>query len=220
MPALFWILLVSALTAGLTGCNAERPILLEPLVFAAPPEVYQPAPAGLAATSRAGLFHLETPENAPEVSYPLTQILFQSLLRNHVFHEIVVIPMGYPLPEDALRFGRNKHCDYIIRGKVPYFLDSGTSAKSGLQMDLRLIDVKTGLTVSYLSDAIAAQPSPMLDYIIWDTKPKPSPSVYALARILAERLALVLAGQPLPALPDPNKNNQKSYMGRVFEPAS
>lgn len=218
MQVLIWALLVAGFISLLAGCNADRPFLLEPDVYAAPPQIYQPPPNGAVAMGRAGLFYLEAPESVPEVSFPLTQILYQSLLQNRVFHQIEVIPQGLPHPDEALRLARQKHCDFILYGQVPYFLDSGTASKSGLQLELYLIDVKTGQKQAYLSDAIAAEPSPMLDLIMWDGMPKPSPSVYALARIITERLALALAGKPVPDLPDPNKTRSQSLFGRVFNP--
>lgn len=211
-------LLLAGCLSLLAGCNIDKPFLLEPDVYAAPPQVFLPPPNGAAAMSRAGLFLLEAPESVPDVSFPLTQILYQSLLQNRVFQQIEVIPQGYPSPDAALLLARQRRFDFILYGQVPYFLDSGTSSKSALQLDLYLIDVKSGQKQAYVSDAIGAHPSPMLDMIMWDAKPKPSPSVYALARIVAERLALVLAGKPVPDLPDPNKSRYQSAFGRLFNP--
>ncbi|MDD3581594.1 MAG: hypothetical protein PHW74_11300 [Desulfobacca sp.] len=188
------LLLSLGVLAG--GCNIERPYLLEPLVYAAPTQVFLDPPTGLLLTSRTGLFYFTTPDNVPNVSLPLTEIFYQQFLRKQAFYDLRLIPQTYSTLEEALRIGRVKGYDLILLGQVPYFLDSGTTSKSGLQVDLRIVEVKTGTVIGYLSDAVGAEPSPMLDFIIWDTKSKPSPSVYALAQILANRIADTLTFIP------------------------
>ncbi|OPX20392.1 MAG: hypothetical protein BZ151_04070 [Desulfobacca sp. 4484_104] len=186
------------------GCNIERPYLLEPLVYAAPTQVFLNPPTRLLLTSRTGLFYFTTPDNVPNVSLPLTEIFYQQFLKKQAFYDLRLIPQTYSTLEEALRIGRLKGYDLILLGQVPYFLDSGTISKSGLQIDLRIIEVKSGTVIGYLSDAVGAEPSPMLDFIIWDTKPKSSPSVYALAQVLAARVAAVLTYIPEDATSAPS----------------
>lgn len=170
------------------GCNIERPYRLEPKVYASPTQFFVAPPRGLFLTSRVGLFYFTTPLNVPNVSYPLTKIFYQQFLKHQIFYELELIPETHSTLAEALDVGRSKGYDLIILGQVPYFLDSGTTSKSGLQVDLRILEVKSGATVCYLTDAIGAEPSPMRDFVIWDTKPKPSPSIYALAQILSDRI--------------------------------
>lgn len=194
MTRQWWFRLVAVVGLGLTGlgCNIEHPFLLEPRVYASPTEVFLAPPCGLFLASRAGLFYFTVPDNVPAVSYPLTKIFYQELLKNRVFYELSLIPQTFSTQREALAVGRAQRYDLILLGQVPYFLDSGTTSKSGLQVHLRVLEVKSGDVVCALSDAIGAEPSPMLDLVVWDSQPKPSPSIYALSRLLAERLCQAL----------------------------
>jgi hypothetical protein len=188
-PGWRWAMLFIGLASAGLGCNIEKPYLLEPQVYASPTQFFVAPSPGLFTANRVGLFYFITPVNFPNVSYPLTKIFYQQFLKNQIFCELELIPETYSTLAEALSVGRSKRYDLILLGQIPYFLDSGTTSKSGLQVDLRVLEVNSGATVCYLSDAIGAEPSPMRDFVVWDTKPKPSPSIYALAQILSDRIS-------------------------------
>ncbi len=78
-------------------------------------------------------------------------------------------------------------------------------------MDLRVVEVNTGRTLWYLSDNILAQPAPIVDLWVTETKPEPSPSIYFLVDTLAARMTLALLRdlQP-PDAPQATAKNSRS----------
>jgi hypothetical protein len=81
------------------------------------------------------------------------------------------------------------------------------------------VETKTGQTVWYLSDNIMAQPAPMMDLWVTETKPKPSPSIYFLVDTLAARMSLTLLRdlQP-PDTPQATASKSKSSSGSQKAP--
>jgi len=89
--------------------------------------------------------------------------------------------------------GRQEGVDLLLLGEAPYFLDGGTVGTTALQVDLRVVEVRSGHLLWYLSDALRATPRPVIDLIVTETRPDPTPDVYALAGVLAERMCQTMA---------------------------
>jgi hypothetical protein len=84
-------------------------------------------------------------------------------------------------------------------GTYPYYLDGGTVANSGLQVDLKVLDARDGRIVWNMSDSIKATRRPLIDLWVTETRPYPTPSMEALASQLAARMAATLQeGAPPP----------------------
>ena len=143
-------------------------------------------------SARVAMLMLRTPTELPQISYPVTQIFYRQLLETQPFREVVVIPQPYTSLEEALRLTKDQKFDLLLLGEVPYFLDSGFAGKSGLQVDLKVVEVSSKRVLWMISDAISASPRPIIDLWCTETKPRPSPSVYTLAESLACRMVHTL----------------------------
>ncbi len=181
--------------AGTPGCEAvwdHEPYLSQPKIHAGPQEVFlkteNPSLRGL----RLALLPFRVPAQVTDVSYSITEVFHRQLLEKRPFLGVVRIHQYYNSIAEAQKLAKEQGAQLMVLGEVPYFIDSGTAGKSGIQVDLRVVDVSTGQTVWYLSDNILAQPAPMMDLWVTETKPKPSPSVYFLVDTLAARMTLAL----------------------------
>jgi hypothetical protein len=78
-------------------------------------------------------------------------------------------------------------------------LDGGTVGTSGLQVDLKVVEVQSGRILWCLTDSLRARTRPIIDLMVVETRPQPTPDMGALARRLAAQLAKTLEeGPPLP----------------------
>jgi hypothetical protein len=141
---------------------------------------------------RAGLLPVRTPPPLPEVSQALTQIFYRALLEQRPFLEVVLIPEPYGSLAEAVHVGRRNKVDVVVLGEAPYFLDGGGMGKSGLQVDLQVVEVKTGRLLWALTDAVTATQRPIVDLWVTETRPRPAPSIYLLAEGLAARMSETL----------------------------
>lgn len=144
-------------------------------------------------SQRVGVLLFRPPPHLPEVSQPLTQLFYQHLLASRPFREVVLIPRAYGSVAEAQAIGRQESVDLLLLGEAPYFLDGGTLGTTALQVDLRVVEVKSGHLLWYLSDALRATPRPVIDLIVTETRPEPTPEAYALAGVLARGMCQTLA---------------------------
>lgn len=64
--------------------------------------------------------------------------------------------------------------------------------KSGLQVDLRVVEVKTGRLIWAITDSITATQRPIVDLWVTETRPRLTPSIYDLTERLAVRMCETL----------------------------
>jgi hypothetical protein len=143
-------------------------------------------------TARAGVLLFRSPPQLPEVSHAVTQIFYRRLLEKRPFLEVVLISESFGSLPEAVMKGQAYKVDLVVLGEVPYFLDGGGMGKSGLQVDLKVVEVKTGRLLWEITDAIAATQRPIVDLWVTETRPRPTPSIYALAEHLAARMCETL----------------------------
>lgn len=149
--------------------------------------------------SRAGLLNFRTVPDFAEVGPAFTQIFCRELMAKKAFAEVVPIPETYTTKEEALRLAKRYKADVMLLGEVPYYLDGGTVGASGLQVDLKVMEAETGRLLWSLTDSVKATPRPIVDLIVTESRPYPTPSIGTLASRLAGRLAVALEqGQPVP----------------------
>jgi len=147
--------------------------------------------------SRAGLPVCRTVPDFAEVGPAFTQIFYRELLATGAFAEVVLIPETCASREEALRLAKQYNVNVMLLGEVPYYLDGGTVGTSGLQVDLKVIEAGSGRLLWNLSDSVKATPRPIIDLIVTETRPYPTPPIGVLASRLAARLAAILErGQP------------------------
>ena len=134
--------------------------------------------------SRAGVLIFRTAPDFAEVGPAFTRIFHRELQAKRAFAEVVYIPEIYGTKEEAMSVAKNHNLDLLVLGEVPYYLDGGTVANSGLQVDLKVID---------------AVRRPIIDLWVVETRPYPTPSMGALASRLAAKMAETLErGGPKP----------------------
>lgn len=199
------ILGTGVLTAG-CGTSAD---LSQPRIYQEPMQAYVDPGYNRFQSQRLAIFPFEAQPTLPEVRYRITEIFYRQLLKNWAFAEIVRLQ---PADErkDAFHLARRAHADLLMVAQVPYFLDSGGMGKSGLQVDLKVLEVKTGRLLWYLSDSISAEPRPIIDLWVTETTPKPAPGIYQLADMLATRMIRPMTNlPPLPGayIPPPSCTN-------------
>lgn len=141
---------------------------------------------------RAGLLPVRVPSHLPELSQALTRIFHRALLEKRPFLEVALIPEPYGSLADAVHLGQRHNAELVVLAEIPYFLDGGGLGKSGLQADLKVVEVKTGRLLWEFTDSVTATQRPMVDLWVTETRPKPTPSIYDLAEHLAGRMCEAL----------------------------
>jgi hypothetical protein len=149
---------------------------------------------------RAGLLGFRTVPDFPEVGPAFTQIFYRELLAKRTFAEVALIPETYTTKEEVLRLAKRYRVDVLLLGEVPYYLDGGTVGDSGLQVDLNVVETRSGRLLWSISDSLKATRRPIIDLIVTETRPYPTPSMGTLASRLAGKLAATMEkGQPPPS---------------------
>jgi len=148
---------------------------------------------------RAGLLNFRTIPDFAEVGPAFTEIFYRELLAKKAFAEVVLIPETYTTKEEALRLAKRYKAEVMLLGEIPYYLDGGTVGTSGLQVDLKVMEAGSGRLLWSASDSLKATRRTLVDLIVTESRPYPTPSIATLASRLAGRLASNLEqGQPPP----------------------
>ena len=211
----FWALVIGAgILAGVAGCAPAwdmEPVLTQPKIQAGPQEAFLKSDDMSYRRYRIAILPFRVPAQVTDVSYSITEVFHRQLLEKRPFLGAVRVHEYYNSLAEAQRLAKAQGAELFLMGEVPYFIDSGTTAKSGLQVDLRVVETNSGRTLWYLSDNILAQPAPIIDLWVTETKPKPSPSIYFLVDTLAARMTLALLRdlQP-PDTPKATAQNSRS----------
>jgi hypothetical protein len=151
-------------------------------------------------SGRAGLMEFRTVPDFAEVGPAFTQIFYRELLAKRTFSEIVLIPETYTTKEEALRLAKRYQVNVVLLGEIPYYLDGGTVGTSGLQVDFKVMEAGSGRLLWNVSDSLKATARPLIDLIVTESRPYPTPMMGTLASRLAGKLAAKLEqGQPPPA---------------------
>jgi hypothetical protein len=180
--------------AGAAGCNSMIyvPGYSDPKIKAGPQEAFLKSENMAYRRSRIAILPFRVPAQVTDVSYPITEVFHRQLMQKRPFLGVVRISQYYNTLAEAQRLAKAQGAELMVLGEVPYFIDSGTTGRSGVQVDLRVVEVNTGYTVWYLSDNIMAEPAAIHDLWVTESKPEPSPSVYFLVDTLAARMSLAL----------------------------
>ncbi|RJR45987.1 MAG: hypothetical protein C4567_02735 [Deltaproteobacteria bacterium] len=205
---LTWVVLAGLLT-GTVGCGSwqHAPYLTDPKIQAGPPENFVTTSDYTMARKRIAILPFRVPAQVTDVSYSITEVFYRQLLEQRPFLTVARVYDNYNTVAEAQKLAKAQGADFFMMGEVPYFLDSGATGRSGIQIDLKIVETATGFTLWYLSDNIMAEPAPIIDLWVTETKPKPGPSVYYLVDTLSERMARTVAKNLQP--PDP----QMAYSG-------
>ncbi len=150
-------------------------------------------------SKRAGMLIFRTDTVVADLARGITQIFYQELLARRVFADLVLIPETYNKILPALARGKHFKVDVLVLGEVPYYLDGGTVGTSGLQVDLKVVEVEGPRLLWSFSDSVKANPRPIISLMVVETRPYPTPPMANLTAKLAARMAATLeAGGPPP----------------------
>jgi len=208
------LVLGAGILAGTAGCETmwdHEPVLSQPKIKAGPQEAFLKSEDMSLRRYRLAILPFRVPAQVTDVSYSITEVFHRQLLQKRPFLGVVRVSQYYNSLAEAQRLAKAQGAELMLVGEVPYFIDSGNQGRSGVQVDMRVVEVNTGQTVWYLSDNIMAQPAPMIDLWVTETKPKPSPSIYFLVDTLAARMSLALLRDLQP--PDVQATAQSSRSG-------
>jgi hypothetical protein len=170
--------------------SLNPPHLAEPLVAAQ--EKISVQPPSPFYTARAGVYYFRSTSQLADAGQALTRIFHRQLLEKRPFLEALLIPEPFASLSEAVEKGRIRGLDVVVLGEVPYFLDGGGLGKSGLQVNLKVVEVKSGRLLWEITDAVTATQRPMVDLWVTETRPRPIPSIYTLAESLAARMCETL----------------------------
>jgi len=184
---------LAGILAGVASCSLgptwqNMPSLTDPKIKAGPAETFVKPETQNYRAHRLAILPFRVPTTVPDVSYPITEVFHRELLENKTFLGVVRVAEYHNTLADAQRIAKAHGADLFMVGEVPYFLDSGTMGKSGLQVDLQVMDTSTGRTIWYLTDTISSTPRGIIDLWVTETKPKPSASISYLVASLAGRM--------------------------------
>jgi hypothetical protein len=187
-------LALGILVVFLAGCASPVyvPSMSDPKIRVGPQEAFVKSENPGYRRFRIAVLPFRVPDQVTDVSYPITEVFHRQLLQKRPFLGVVRVQEYYNSMAQAQRFAKNYGAELMVLGEVPYFLDSGTTGRSGVQVDLRVIEVNSGRTLWYLSDNIMAERAPMVDLWVTETKSEPSPSIYFLVDTLAARMTMAL----------------------------
>jgi hypothetical protein len=182
--------ILAVLLAGTPGCGKwqHMPYLTDPLIQAGPPENFVATSDYTLARKRIAILPFRVPAQVTDVSYSITEVFYRQLLEQRPFMTVARVYDNYNTVAEAQKLAKAQGADLFMLGEVPYFLDSGATGRSGIQIDLKIVETATGFTLWYLSDNIMAEPAPIIDLWVTETKPKPGPSVYYLVDTLSARI--------------------------------
>lgn len=193
----------------LAGCGAweHTPYLTDPKIQAGPPEAFVQPSYFDYRNYRLAILPFRVQDQVVDVGYPITEVFHRQLLEKRPFRAAIRVSEYANSMAEAQSLAKAKGAELFLLGEVPYFLDSGTTGKSGLQVDLRIVETSSGRTIWYLSDTISAEPAPIYDLWVTETKPKPSPSIYFLVEALACRMASAMKTDMETPAPQANSKN-------------
>ena len=188
-----WVIL-AGLLAGAAGCGYYQhyPILTDPKIQAGPAQAFVQPTYNDYRNYRIAILPFRVPAQVVDVGFPITEVFHRQLLEKRPFRSVVRINEYANNMAQARRLAKEQGADLFLVGQVPYFLDSGCTAISGVQVDLRIVETKTGRIIWYLSDNIRAEPAPIYDLWVTESVPKATPSIYYLVQTLACRMTTAM----------------------------
>jgi len=210
--------ILAVFLAGVGGCAGSylcwesSPSLTDPKIQAGPPESFIQPDYNAYRRYLVAVLPFRVPAVVNDVGYPITEVFHRQLLEKKPFRGAVRVAEYYNTLSEAQRLAKAHGAELFIVGEVPYFLDSGTTGQSGLQVDLRIVETSSGRTIMYLSDTISASPRPIYDLWVTESKPKPSPSIYFLVETLASRMCLAMEKAMEPPDQEANSKNNRANL--------
>jgi TolB-like protein len=204
--------ILAGLLAGAAGCQKWQhlPGLTDPTIQVGPPENFVTTSDYTLARKSIAILPFRVPTQVTDVSYSITEVFYRQLLEQRPFLGVIRGTEYYGNLAEARKMAKTLGADLFVMGEVPYFLDSGATGRSGIQIDLKVVETATGHTLWYKSDNIMAEPAPIIDLWVTETKPKPGPSVYYLVDNLSKRMCKAMLKDIQPPVEQAANSGNKS----------
>jgi len=137
--------------------------------------------------SRLGVLPFTAPTYASNAKETLSRLYFEKLLKNGPFQQTLLLHQEPKSDEEALWIGSDQQCDAILIGAIDYLLDSSGASPTAIELHIRILDVKTGLVLSYYRQRGESQPGAYVN-LVWNVlQGDPSVRILGLADQLAEQ---------------------------------
>lgn len=142
--------------------------------------------------SSIGVFDFSSSDQSQGLGRSIAQNTHKYLLK-YKFMRLVelarICPAGI---ENAIEIGRSKGCDLILLGHVDEFLYGGLNTNSKVSISIRVIDVRTKVTLWYITGRMEGRYEEHSDYILFtkDTREAPPPRILC-AKVMRELLGVL-----------------------------
>lgn len=180
----------------LPGCASTFRAVSSRSVDCSPASVFARADTQSYNRSRLGVFQFNAPFYAAATSPELTTIYWQELIRSGVFKQVVVIEHNVDSVSQAIWWGQHERCDLIMLPELVYTLDGSGALTNRIEVNVKLIDTRSGRLLWYFAQTASSRPGPDLDFGWTTIAGKPAKSYRYLARTLAWQAAQLLLPPP------------------------
>lgn len=185
----------------LSGCFSMINVKTQESLSVQPMEVFIRGDASRHPYLRLLVFPFTPPVYAPGTGAEVAWAYQQELLRQVVFGQVELSTEPPQNREDALWQARQKGFDVVLFATITYLLDGSGAQPSRLEVETQILEARTGRTIWYLRQKAVSSPGPDVDMTWTVYSGQPARPYRALARDLAEQLAVGLL---------PPKGNGKS----------
>ncbi|MCP4714016.1 MAG: hypothetical protein GY868_02780, partial [Deltaproteobacteria bacterium] len=89
---------------------------------------------------------------------------------------------------EAIAAGRQRGYDVIMQTTILRYSDGGLSTPSSVSLSLKMIDVRSRVTLWYLTGTLEAEPQEVADYIVMLKESQPAAPPTTLSHILLKKM--------------------------------
>ncbi len=137
---------------------------------------------------KAMVFRFQDPANAPNAGYAGASILYKRLLTNKVFLEVIpALDDVYMSFEDKKQLAVERGIDYIITGKVFYYLEGSGLSGSRVDQEIMMFDATSGDLLWHAGAVATGKAYHDMDLVIFTKKGKAALTPNTLMSINAEK---------------------------------
>ncbi|MFH0728850.1 MAG: hypothetical protein V2B19_21255 [Pseudomonadota bacterium] len=143
--------------------------------------------AGVTA-SRMGIFYFANAFHGEKVGYDVANIAVDHLMSHHFVQNVALTPPAVFDDKLAVKMAVDKQYDIILIGRVDDFYEGGISSDSRVAVSIKILNVRSGQLLWYLTGAIQGKGTDTEDYFLFEKKGCPAPSAYSLVVKLLEAM--------------------------------
>ena len=138
--------------------------------------------------SSIGIFNFSHTTNLDNLGYALAQFSQKELLTRRFVKLIELTGTEAINVEDAIGTGRERGYDLILLGKVIKFFHGGVSYTSKVAVSIKIIDVKTGATLWFITGRMEGRYLKHTDYLLFSKPGRETPSPMVMCTLIMNKL--------------------------------